>query len=48
MAEARDLAGGLEKNLACLLMREDLALDALKRVVDRLRVAAELLGHLLV
>src|SRR5881394_4202527 len=29
-------------------MREDLALDALQRVVDRLRVAAELFGHVLV
>src|SRR5918999_2219273 len=29
-------------------VREDLALDALERVVDRLAVAAELLGHLLV
>src|SRR3954447_18375767 len=29
-------------------MRDDLALDPLQRVVDRLRVAAELLGHVLV
>src|SRR4051794_41917908 len=29
-------------------MRKDLALDALQRVVDRLRVAAELVGHVLV
>src|SRR3954468_15490717 len=29
-------------------MRDDLALDALQRVVDRLRVAAELVGHVLV
>ena len=29
-------------------MRENLALDPLQRVVDRLGVAAELLGHVLV
>src|SRR5918996_3650154 len=36
------------QHLARFLVRLDLALDALQRVVDRLRVAAELLGHLLV
>src|SRR5918992_3247845 len=38
----------LLQDLTRSLVREDLALDALQRVVDRLRVAAELLGHLLV
>ena|SRR5438067_9338928 len=38
----------LRENLATLLMREDLALHPLQRVVDRLRVAPELVGHLLV
>src|SRR4029453_5789088 len=38
----------LGKNFAGLLVREDLALHALERVVDRLRVAAELVCHVLV
>ena len=38
----------LLQDLARLLVREDLPLHALQRVVDRLRVAAEALGHLLV
>src|SRR6266536_1234650 len=36
------------KDFAPLLVRDDLALHALQRVVDRLRVAAEPFGHLLV
>src|SRR4051794_3335928 len=36
------------KDFARLLVREDLALHALERVVDRLRVAAEPFGHVLV
>src|ERR671935_336869 len=38
----------LVENLAQLLVLENLPLDALKRIVDRLRVAAERGGHLLV
>src|SRR5262245_20124409 len=38
----------LTQYLAGALVRVDLALDPLEGVVDRLRVAAELLGHLLV
>ena len=38
----------LRQNLAVALMVQDLPLDPLQRVVDRLRVTAELLGHLLV
>ena len=38
----------LVEDLAALLVLEHLALHALERVVDRLRVAAEILGHLLV
>ena len=38
----------LLKNLAALLVRQDLPLHPLQRVVDRLRVAAELFRHLLV
>src|SRR5919106_4921926 len=40
--------GFLEQYLARALVVDDLALHALERVVDRLRVAAELRGHLLV
>src|SRR5581483_779851 len=40
--------GSLLKNFAGLLVRDDLPLHALERVVDRLRVASELLGHVLV
>jgi hypothetical protein len=38
----------LLKNLAALLVRQDLPLHTLQRIVDRLRVAAELFRHLLV
>ena len=38
----------LLQDLARALVRVDLPLDPLERVVDRLRVAAETLGHLLV
>src|SRR5918999_2894018 len=38
----------LVEDLAALLVQEDLPLDPLEGVVDRLRVAAEVLGHLLV
>ena len=38
----------LLQDLAAGLVLEDLALDALEGVVDRLRVDAELLRHLLV
>src|SRR5207302_5415438 len=38
----------LLQNLTRSLVRQHLPLDPLERVVDRLRVAAELLGHLLV
>src|SRR4029079_3572375 len=38
----------LARDLARALVRIDLALDPLERVVDRLRVAAEVLGHVLV
>src|SRR5919197_4080448 len=38
----------LLQDFARLLVRDDLPLHALERVVDRLRVAAEPLGHLLV
>ena len=38
----------LTQYLARALVRVDLPLDPLQRVVDRLRVAAELLGHLFV
>src|SRR6185437_2183136 len=38
----------LLQNLALALVVQDLALDPLQSVVDRLRVALELLGHLLV
>src|SRR5919199_1416496 len=38
----------LEDDLARALVCQHLALDALERVVDRLRVAAELGGHLFV
>src|SRR6185437_2381766 len=38
----------LLQNLALALVVQDLALHALQRVVDRLRVAAEAVGHLLV
>src|SRR5438874_11600769 len=38
----------LKQNFAALLVLGDLALHALERVVDRLRVAAEPLGHVLV
>src|SRR5919206_5033573 len=38
----------LVQNLAQLLVLENLALHALERIVDRLRVAAEHAGHLLV
>jgi PD-(D/E)XK endonuclease len=43
-----EVAASLLKDFARLLVREDLALHALQRVVDRLRVAAEPLGHFLV
>src|SRR6186713_1586156 len=36
------------EHFARLLVREDLPLDALQGVVDRLRVAVEILGHVLV
>ena len=36
------------EHFARLLVREDLPLDALQSVVDRLRVAVEILGHVLV
>jgi hypothetical protein len=39
---------GLVQDFPCLLVRDDLALDPLERIVDRLAVAAELHGHLLV
>lgn len=39
---------GLAQDLARALVRVDLPLDPLERIVDRLRVTAELLGHLLV
>jgi hypothetical protein len=39
---------GLLENLARALVRVDLPLDPLQRVVDRLRVAVELLGHVLI
>src|ERR671930_1167288 len=38
----------LLQDFAALLVRDDLALHALQRVVDRLRVAAEPLGHVFV
>src|SRR5665213_303902 len=38
----------LLKDLTALLVREDLSLHALQRIVDRLRVAPELFRHLLV
>src|SRR5215217_5342420 len=38
----------LVENLAALLVNQDLALHALEGVVDRLRVASELLRHLFV
>src|SRR4029450_2344421 len=41
-------SGFLGHHLARVLVRDDLALHALEGVVDRLRVAAEVLGHLLV
>src|SRR5579859_878123 len=41
-------AAWLLKDFARLLVREDLAFHALERVVDRLRVAAEPLRHVLV
>src|SRR6476469_9778887 len=41
-------ASALLQNLPRLLVRKHLALHALKRVVDRLRIATEPLGHLLV
>src|SRR6266540_2243838 len=44
----RSAAYGSRQHLASLLVLDDLALHPLQRVVDRLRVAAELLPHLLV
>src|SRR5919201_1778772 len=44
----RGRSSRLEQNFASLLVRQHLPLDALQRVVDRLRVAAELGCHLLV
>jgi hypothetical protein len=41
-------ASRLLKNLARLLVRQDLPLHTLQGVVDRLRVAAEVVRHLLV
>src|SRR5438045_3025606 len=41
-------ARGLGQDLARLAVHDDLALHPLERVVDRLRVAAELVGHVLV
>src|SRR2546428_8931755 len=38
----------LLQDLALALVRQDLPLDPLQRVVDRLRVAVERLGHVLV
>src|SRR5687768_1364260 len=46
-ADVRE-TGGLREDFARRLVRQDLALDALERVVDRLAVAAQLLRHLLV
>jgi hypothetical protein len=46
--ELARLPPALRQDLTFLLVVQDLPLDPLERVVDRLRVAAELLGHLLV
>src|SRR3954470_17613407 len=48
MPSTAPMARTLVQNLAQLLVLEHLALDSLERVVDRLRVAAEVLGHLLI
>src|SRR3954469_21496604 len=46
--EPQRSAGRLLQDLARLLVVQNLALDPLERVVDRLRVALEPLGHVLV
>src|SRR4051812_10443900 len=48
MPSTAPMARTLVQDLAQLLVLEHLALDPLERVVDRLRVACEELGHLLV